>query len=309
MFPRMPGVGSDTFSVSSGLSDLGLDHLGSSTDITSKASDADSESSDDESDNNQPETKLSKSQAVSFTTGEKEPRKGSGSSLSTTVVNETSPIASQNVCTKENKLDDAGVKDYSDKIQENDKDTDAKQRSVELENEGANEAEVETNEITVKTGIAANGSVQDTGMKDNAASGNENIRVNSVEDNSDDVFEENYESCDEGEESGQDKTENSARSKTNDIENADNGTASSDINNVVIENTQNAAKGEQTVIKKDISTKDETNKDKSVDKHTSAVGNTAENIKSQTETAGGEYESSQQDMRNIERPSISGAED
>ena len=285
------------------------DHLGSSTDITSKASDADSESSDDESDNNQPETKLSKSQAVSFTTGEKEPRKGSGNSLSTTVVNETSPIASQNVCTKENKLDDAGVKDYSDKIQENDKDTDAKQRSVELENEGANEAEVETNEITVKTGIAANGSVQDTGMKDNAESGNENIRVNSVEDNSDDVFEENYESCDEGEESGQDKTENSAWSKTNGIENAENGTSSSDINNVAIENTQNAAKGEQTVIKKDISTKDETNKDKSVYKHTSAVGNTAENIKSQTETAGGEYESSQQDMRNIERPSISGAED
>lgn len=305
MFPRMPGVGSDTFSVSSGLSDLGLDQLESSTDITSKASEADTEYSDDEPDNNQSETSLSNSQAVSFVTSDKDSRTGSGSSLSTNIVSETSQIGSQDVVNTGDKQEYDVDKDNSDKKKEN-----ANKKQEELKNKGNHEGKIEINEVADETVFAEESSVQDTGVKNITEEGNENLRVNSMEENSDDVFEENYESCDEGEEPEHDKSENTIghQTITKDIpvDRAEFTKSSSDINNVPIENIQKAAKQELAESKKDI-TKDETNEDKSLDVKS---GNTAEITKNDTERiADDEYEVREQDMRNIERPSLSGSED
>ena len=178
-----------------------------------------------------------------------------------------------------------------------------------MENKGNNETKFESNEVEAKTLFAEESSVKDTEMKNTVEAENENLRVNSMEENSDDVFDENYESCDEGEELGQDKSRNaiSDQTITKDIESVENTKSSSDINNVVVENAQNAVKVEVTENKQDNSSNNEANEDKSLDTNSE---NTTETTKNNTErTAGDEYEDSQQDMRNIERPSLSGSED
>ena len=211
---------------------------------------------------------------------------------------------------KEDKQENVAVEDNSDKTQENDKCTrDANQKKEELEHTGNNETKTESSEVVDKTLIAGDSSVQDTEAKNIVKVENENLRVNSMEENSDDVFEENYESCDEGEEPGQDKSENaiSDQTVTKDIESVENTKSSSDINNVAIENAQNAVKVEVTESKKDNSSNNEANANKSLDTNSE---NMPETTKNNTErTAGDEYEDSQQDMRNIERPSLSGSED
>ena len=289
---------------SSGVSD----RLESSTDITSKASEADTESSDNEPENNQSEMDQSTAQAVSFKTGDKGSRAGSGSSLSTNIVSETSQIDSQGGVNK-NKHDTDDVEDNLNRRCGIEKDNGAIEKHDKLEHNDNNQTTFESNEGVEKTEFTEAKTMQDTGVKNSVEVENENSRVNSNEETSDDVFEENYESCDEGEEPDQDVSENatSDHEVAEDIDTVENAKYSSDINDVaVIESMHNAEKVEQTQNKRENTTKDETN-DKSFDPNSE---NTAKRTQNETKVKiGGEYESSKQDMRNIERPSLSGSED
>ena len=278
----------------------------SSTDITSKASEADTESSDNEPENNQSETDQSTAQAVSFKTGDKDSRAGSGSSLSTNIVSETSQIDSQDGANK-NKHDTDAVEDDLNKRCGIEKDNGAIEKHDKLEHNDNNQTTFESNEEVEKTEFNEASTMQDTGVKNSVEVENEISKVNSNEETSDDVFEENYESCDEGEEPDEDMSENaiSDQNVAKDIDTVGNAKYSSDIDDVaVIESMHNAEKVEQTQNKRENTTKDETN-DKSLDPNSE---NTAQSAKTKG-NLDGEYESSQQDMRNIERPSLSGSED
>lgn len=308
MFPRLPGVGSDNFSIASSLSDLGLEQPGSTTDdYTSIKSDADTETSGQEGDDDAFSITI-ESRTVNFTTEKTGANKSEDDSLPVTeITTEISDIITDSCKTKQGQQkenENLAVKD-----KENDSGKYMEQNSDEINS--TERQTIQDNSETNDPNMKAVNQIQETQHRPRLSETSD-AKESSLEDNSDDINEEDYESCDEGDISNdkESESENTAVTKgldtnTHAADQSLKSTADLTTENEGLRNNEQS--GNQTNHGSDSNEHAENQVQSESSQSENKCKDT--NKMNANDTAIDNEGANPADMRNVERPSLSGAED